>query len=643
LDSRLSSAATRSAGEDAAGRRTAAAREPLPPSRPGTSPAAEAAPGEAEDDPIEWEFSRPVPRSGRLPAVEEARLAGPGAFVQWTPPAAPSQMGECRLRTLYSAIPLPKQGPAWQRWLARHLVLYELPAGVTTYHCALPEAGDAPWVECVVVRLSDVIDGATADDVPFVMAWEWACSCFLYQGERDLHFHHQDVRTERWVREASGILVRASQVESTQVHTSARRAYYVPTPSWWSAMEVPCGFPARMLRIVAYFGTALRRGESTPAAAILATQWVLEVVGVWYDSARTKGYLWHLPAAVVGRLVRLRLANVAVGAGLDALAYLSELLDLHQSLDWDAAGPYLARRVGAEEGETPRAFVHCDKRLVPGRLSLREGLGDLAYPYYVGVTTTSPLPDSGWGAPGASAPQQRRSTRGTSERPPARGGAVRRTTRAGASPVRRSGRPTFAPPGVPYYLALGERQSLSWGYVTLRCAQALATTYPSAAGALGAAPVEAIVASLVNTMAWDTRGAGAVLRDSSSPRSASAEQFLVDTTPEAIGYQMSSRLKGHGQRVAAAPAGASAGGGSSWATYAGETAGSAASYHGCGFPFFAEGYAVAGAAPSRVPRSSWGPGPSDRGSAQKYPGDHSGYNKFGGYVCNDRPHSLGGK
>jgi len=64
----------------------------------------------------------PMPRRGRLPVVVDARRAGPGAFVLWTPPAAPSQFGECRLRTLYSAIPLPKQGPAWQRWLARHPV-----------------------------------------------------------------------------------------------------------------------------------------------------------------------------------------------------------------------------------------------------------------------------------------------------------------------------------------------------------------------------------------------------------------------------------------------------------------------------------------------------------------------------------------
>jgi len=389
-----------------------------------------------------------VPRRGRLPVVEEAGPAGLGALVQWRPPPAPSLLGECRLRTLYSAIPLPKQGSAWQRLLTRHPVQYELPAGVETDLPALLEAGDAPWVERAAARLSNVMDGDTANDVPPVVAWEWACSSPPYLGQGDPHFHHQDARTERQVREASGILVRASQVESTKVHALARLAYYVPTPSWWSAMEEPFGFPARMPRIVANFGTTLRRGESTPAAAILATQWVLEVAGVWYASARTKRYLWHLPAAVVGRFVGLRLANVAEGAGPDAHAYLSELLYRHQSLDWEAAGPYLARRVGGEEGEAPRAFVYCEKRLVGGRIGLREGLGDLAYPYAAGVTATSPPPDSGWGAPGVSSPHQRKRTRGTAERPPSRRGAVRRTTRAEASPVGRSGRPTFAPPGV---------------------------------------------------------------------------------------------------------------------------------------------------------------------------------------------------
>jgi len=96
-------------------------------------------------------------------------------------------------------------------------------------------------------------------------------------------------------------------------------------------------------------------------------------------------------------------------------------------------------------------------------------------------------------------------------------------------------RPTFAPPGVPYYPALGAGQNLSWGYATPQCARALATTYPTAAGTLRVAHGEPIVASLVETPAWVTRGAGSALRGSPSPRSAAAEQFLVDTTSEPIG------------------------------------------------------------------------------------------------------------
>jgi len=122
-------------------------------------------------------------------------------------------------------------------------------------------------------------------------------------------------------------------VESSQVHALERRAYCVPTPFWWSTLEVLFGLSVRLLRILAYFATALPRGEFTPAAAILATQWVLEEARVLYALARTKGYLLHLPAALMGRLVRLRLADVTEGAGPDARAYLSELLDLHQSLN----------------------------------------------------------------------------------------------------------------------------------------------------------------------------------------------------------------------------------------------------------------------------------------------------------------------
>jgi len=187
---------------------------------------------------------------------------------------------------------------------------------------------------------------------------------------------------------------------------------------------------------------------------------------VWYASARTKGYLWRLPAGLVDRLLELHLSNLAEGAKPEAHAYFYASLDLHQSLDWAGAGPYLARRFGGEDDGAARAFFHCDKRLVAGRIGRHEGLGDTSYPYAAGVTATSAPPESGWGAPRAVSPHQRKRTRGAAERPPARGGAVRRTTRVGPSPVGLATRPTFSPPGIPYYPALGAGQSLSWGYAT---------------------------------------------------------------------------------------------------------------------------------------------------------------------------------
>jgi len=42
----------------------------------------------------------------------------------------------------------------------------------------------------------------------------------------------------------------------------------------------------------------------------------------------------------------MHLASLAEGAGQETLANLSNLVDIHQSLVWAAAGPFLARRVG---------------------------------------------------------------------------------------------------------------------------------------------------------------------------------------------------------------------------------------------------------------------------------------------------------
>jgi len=92
---------------------------------------------------MEQQSFPPVPRRGRLPVGKKAGPAGLRAFFQWTPPRAPSQVRECRLQTLYSAIPLPKHGMPWHRWLTRDPMQNELLARVETDFPALLEAGDA--------------------------------------------------------------------------------------------------------------------------------------------------------------------------------------------------------------------------------------------------------------------------------------------------------------------------------------------------------------------------------------------------------------------------------------------------------------------------------------------------------------------
>jgi len=73
---------------------------------------------------MEQDTPPPVPRRVRPLAVEEAGPAGAesGALVLWKPLHSPSHLGDCRLRALYEAVPVPKQGPAWQLWLTRHPV-----------------------------------------------------------------------------------------------------------------------------------------------------------------------------------------------------------------------------------------------------------------------------------------------------------------------------------------------------------------------------------------------------------------------------------------------------------------------------------------------------------------------------------------
>lgn len=61
---------------------------------------------------------------------------------------------------------------------------------------------------------------------------------------------------------------------------------------------------------------------------------MLEVAVVWYDSARTYWYLWHLAPGFVKLLAGLHPANLAEKARPEASSDFLELLFLHHSLNW---------------------------------------------------------------------------------------------------------------------------------------------------------------------------------------------------------------------------------------------------------------------------------------------------------------------
>jgi len=159
----------------------------------------------------------------------------------------------------------------------------------------------------------------------------------------------------------------------------------------------------------------------------------------------------------------------------------------------------------------------------------------------------------------------------------------------------------------------------------------------------------AIFASLKDTLAWVTWGARTVLRGFPSPLSAAAEQFLVDTKPEATGYQMASRLEGYGQRVAPGSAATAPGGGFTQAPHAGEPAAAGAPYYWGGYSHSAGGTSAASQAPYtgvyssleagliRAPRSTLGPVPTGRPPTHEYPFDPPVSDHHGGYARDDLP------
>jgi len=81
----------------------------------------------------------------------------------------------------------------------------------------------------------------------------------------------------------TGHLVGWHQAESSSCATATRSRFYLPTPAWWSGVEVPYGCMAELPWMHTYAAEDLHAGRQTPWA-IFRSEWALEAAVVLLET-----------------------------------------------------------------------------------------------------------------------------------------------------------------------------------------------------------------------------------------------------------------------------------------------------------------------------------------------------------------------
>jgi len=129
-------------------------------------------------------------------------------------------------------------------------------------------------------------------------------------------------------------LVGGHQAEYSSCATATRSRFCLPTPAWWSGVEVPYGFMAELPWVHAYATEDLHAGRRTPWA-IFRSEWALEAAVVLLETFRNGRVLWRYPPRVLDWIRALGPASICVGPGgpdAEATATLGALLDLEDQL-----------------------------------------------------------------------------------------------------------------------------------------------------------------------------------------------------------------------------------------------------------------------------------------------------------------------
>lgn len=516
---------------------SAAPVDVVPPVAPGSG----ARVGDTIPDPEEGDEDIPIPRRAGPALLLPPRPRGPVLPQLWQVPKTIGEFPDGHLKEVYRRVPAARRDDVWQRRTRRFPRQVALPAGVMCDLPALLHAADANEVSALAHSLAQAPGELEFDDTTMTVLPEW---CFLprpFVGGADAHEYHGVVRDEHRHRTKTDFLVHSSRVEFPLVPAEERDSFYPRLPDWWESMEVPCGFPARVPLLVAYFGTFLSGAGGHRAFAILATHWVVEVARGWYSDVVHRGYLWHLSPSLVEAISGLGLPWLCMDAAPQAESVLRAMCYLHNQLDWENLTPFLSRNKriepGAESSPT-RGFVYCTRTLVQGALLLREGLGDATLPYADGVHPSSSPPLSGQVAAGV-----------TSRRPPPKGVTRTRGNAQGSGSGRRTSSAT--PPQGPGVVVPFEfiepfpesEVAAVWGRtrVPRPLARGVAGMLPNLGALMYDTTLEASLVASLDTLAWVTRRVSGFLAQPDN--SSQARQALAaEVTRLAVGHEFVQRL-----------------------------------------------------------------------------------------------------
>jgi len=132
----------------------------------------------------------------------------------------------------------------------------------------------------------------------------------------------------------TGHLVGWRQAEYSSRATATRSRFYLPTPAWWSGVEVPYGCMAELPWVHTYTADDIHAERRTPWA-IFRSEWAIEAAVFVLETFRNRRVLWRYPPRLLDWIRALGPANICVSPGgpdAEATAVLGALLDLADQL-----------------------------------------------------------------------------------------------------------------------------------------------------------------------------------------------------------------------------------------------------------------------------------------------------------------------